>query len=147
MTLSDTYRRAELRGREAVARSRLTGGVWAARLFATGNAMAAVLAIVGPGPPLWRAGISLGIWSAGMVIAAERIENGGRLDAALLFAVFFLGDVVRWLSGRHSGVLSLLISVVVLFALGNAVWGTFALERIRRERETVPDVDPARPAV
>src|SRR5688500_14218678 len=102
MTVSDTRRRAELRGREAVARWRMRGGLWAARLFATFNALSAILALVGPGGPHWRVAIALIFWATGLIIAAQRIENGSRTDAIVLFAIFLVGDLARWLSGAGS---------------------------------------------
>src|SRR5262245_51448201 len=122
MTVSDTQRRAELRGREAVAQSRLTKGVWAAHFFATLNGLTAIIAIVGPGGPHWSAAAALGIWSAALSFAAQRIEKGNRFDAIALFLVFVLGYLGQWLSNDPPGMLGSIISVVVFAALGNAVW-------------------------
>jgi hypothetical protein len=128
-----------LRGREAVARWRLRAGLWAAWLSATACAINAVLAVIGPGGPQWRVAISFAGWAAGLIIAAPRIESGSRGDAVALFAVFLVGDLVRWLTG-HGSFWSGVLSVLVLLALGNAVWGTFALARIEHEKAEIPPV-------
>ena len=141
MSVEDTRKRAELRGRDAVASWRLRGGVWAAQMYAALTAVSAGLAIITPGGPFWRPAVFLAIWSAALAISAKRIESGSRLDACVMFLVFLAGDVARIVAGRQHGPLGLLISGATLLALGNAVWGTFALHRVNIETHSLPDDD------
>jgi hypothetical protein len=128
-----TRLRAELRGREAVARSRIRIAVWVVRMFATLSAVTILIALFGPGGPHWVAALALGVWGAGLLLTAHRIERGSRIDAAILFGLFVVGDVARWLTVGNPSLFSAAVSVAVLLATGNALRGTFELARIRRE--------------
>lgn len=78
------------------------------------------------------------VWGITLVIGAQRIQRGSRTDACILFALFLIGDVARWLTYGNISLFSVGVSVAMLLAIGNAVWGTFELARIRQEEATIP---------
>jgi hypothetical protein len=139
MSFTDTHRTAEWR-REAFARRLIKRGVWAAWLFATLNAITAVMLFGVPDGPDWRSSLPLLAWAASLIIAARRIQSGGRADACVLFVIFFAGDVMRWFSGHRPGFAGLAISVVTLVALASAVLGTFALARLQHDADRISTV-------
>lgn len=135
--VSDTHKRAMLRGREAVARMRLKGGVWATRLYATLGGVTTLLAIFGPGGPHWVPAIVMAVWASALLIASNRIERGSRVDACILFGLFLLGSLGNFLTVGNINWFTGAVSAVVLLVLGNAVIGTFELAKIRKEEALI----------
>src|SRR5262245_52217041 len=124
-------RRAELRGLEALARSRVNVGVWTARLLATSGAMSAVSALVNG---QWRSGFGLGLWAVGLAVSSVRIERGVRTDAWVLLLLFLLGAVGS-LAVRGAHPFEIGIAFAALIGISVGVRGVTALARIRREQE------------
>jgi hypothetical protein len=124
-----------------VARSRLTGGVWTARLFAMLCGLDAVVSLFGFGGPRLDAFVGFGISAAVFGFASRRLDRGSRTDAIILFAVFLvlaLGSV----AARDESIVSMVVMTVGVVALGNAVLGSFELARVMRESENVPPPPP-----
>ena len=124
-------RRAELRGLEALAQSRVNIGVWTARLLGSLGILNGVISL-GFGVGL---GVALGwlVWGAGIHLSANRMARGSRLDAWILLGLFLLGDVAYFASGRGD-VLALVIAIATLVGLGTGATGTTTLARIRGEQ-------------
>lgn len=139
--LSDTHRRAELRGREAVARSRLMGGVWAARLFASLCGLDAVSSLFGFGGPALDAFIGFGVSAAIFGFASVRLEKGSRTDAIILLGLFIL-LTLGMMVARESSIVGIVVMIVGVGALGNAVRGTFELASVQRDSASVPPPPP-----
>jgi hypothetical protein len=139
--ITDTHRRAALRGRESVARWRIESGVWAGRLLALLYAVLALVPMVASGGRLWGTTILFLLIAAGIFYAAERTRAGSRVAACALVAMFVLAKLVDarplWAGA--------LWSLIILGALANGVWGTFALAATRRDAHLVPPA-PARRA-
>ena len=138
--ITDTHRRAALRGRESVARWRIESGVWAGRLFALLYAVLALIAMVTSGGRLWGVTIFFLLIAAGIYYAAERTRVGSRVAACALVALFVVAKLVDdrplWAGA--------LWSLIILGALANGVWGTFALAAARRDALLVPPAPPRR---
>jgi hypothetical protein len=136
--ITDTHRRAALRGRESVARWRIESGVWAGRLFALLYTVLAIIPMVASGGRSWGPTIFFLLIAAGIFYASERTRAGSRVAACVLFALFVLAKLVDdrplWAGA--------LWSLIILGALANGVWGTFALAATRRDALLVPPTPP-----
>ena len=140
--VTDTHRRAALRGREAVARGRITSGVWAGRLFTIIFAVAYIAPVIQRGGP-WLAAVSiLAAMAAGILFATERMRRGGRLAACILLGLFVGAKLLSWLAGGQPLWSGALWTVLIFCALANGVWGTFALAAVKRDAAHVPPAPP-----
>ena len=138
---SDTHRRADLRGRESVARWRLQTGAW------TGRVLAVVFAASGIGPLLRRGGpawpdVVLGlVLAAAALVLAQRILRGSRGAAVALLVGYLVAKALMVLAGEpwYQG---LLVTTVVVFGLSQGIWGATSLAAVRREAPLVPPAPP-----
>ena len=136
--VTDTRRRASLRGREAVARGRITSGVWAGRLYTIILAVLSIVPLLRRGDPDWLSAASLSLMAAGILFATERMRRGGRVAACVLLGLFVTAKLSSWLVGGTPLWQGALWTVVIFGALANGVWGTFALAAVQRDAEHVP---------
>ena len=138
-----TRRRAEVRGREAVARWRIQTGTWAGRALAALTAAPVLFAFLDRGGPPWTA-VAAQLLVAGLVLAAaERVRRGDRWAAVALLVYFVLEKVGRAVAGTEPLWNGALVAAILAFCLAQGVWGTFALARVRRDAAAVPPA-PAR---
>jgi hypothetical protein len=79
--LRDTRRRAELRGREAVAQWRIKSAVWAGRLYTVMFIALSIVPLLNRGGPNWASAIVMVIIAAGLLFATERMRTGSRAAA------------------------------------------------------------------
>ena len=142
--ITDTHRRAALRGRASLAEWRIQGGVWAGRLYATLFAVLTIIPLLRRGSPDWASVVVLAVVAVALLFATERMRRGSRVAACFLLGLFVVARLGSWLLGGQPLWQGLIINLLVLGALANAVWGTFALEAVRREAVHVPPA-PARP--
>ena len=136
-TLTDTHRRAELRGRESVARWRLATGVWAGRVLAVVLAASGVLALVRHGGPAWG-DVLVGIGCAIVaLVLAQRIRHGSRPAAIALLVGYPAIKGLMALAGEpwYQG---LLVTVAIIFGLSQGIWGATSLAAVQREAALVP---------
>src|SRR5689334_24933330 len=82
--LSDTRRRAELRGREAEAQWRIKSAVWAGRLYAVIFVVLSLVPLLNRGGPSWASTIVFLIIAAGLLFATEQMRKGSRVAAILV---------------------------------------------------------------
>ena len=141
--ITDTHRRAALRGREAVAHWRIKSAVWAGRLYTILFVVLSIVPLLRRGSPDWGSAIILLLFAGGLLYASERLRAGSRAAAIVLLVLFVLTKLVDWLVGGAPLYAGALWTIIILGALGNGVWGTFALAKVRREAELVPPA-PAR---
>jgi hypothetical protein len=141
-TVTDTHRRAALRGREAVAKGRITSGVWAGRLFTIIFAVAYIAPVLQRGKPWLAATSILAAMAAGIFFATERMRRGSRLAACILLGLFGGAKLLSWLAGGQPLWSGALWTVLIFSALANGVWGTFALAAVRRDAAHVPPAPP-----
>ena len=102
--------------------------------------------VCGPGPrhlvttgvALWTVAITYLVIAAGILWATERTRSGSRLAACVLLGLFVLAKLVDVQPLRAGA----LWSVIIIIALANGIWGTFALARTRREALLVPPAPP-----
>ena len=141
--LTDTHRRAAIRGREAVARGRIQSGVWAGRIYTLLFAVLSILPLLQRGAPDWASAIVLLVFAGGIQIATEFMRRGSRVAACLLLAFFVGAKLYSWLVAGQPLYAGALWTVIVFGALCNGVWGTFALAAVQRDALLVPPV-PAR---
>jgi hypothetical protein len=139
--ITDTHRRAAIRGREAVAQWRIKSGVWAGRVFGLLYAVLALVPLVASGGRLWGIALFLLVIAAGILYAAERARAGSRVAACVLLVLFVLAKLV---DGRPLWA-GALWSLIFLGAFANGVWGTFALAATRRDALLVPPAPSRHP--
>jgi len=123
--VTDTHRRAGLRGREAVARRRINSGVRAGRVLGIVWGLASIVPLALREPRSLAVSIA---FVAGILLATERMRRGSRVAACVLLA---LSGFVAIASGVLITVRVLFAGLTVMFA--NGVWGAFALARVRRD--------------
>jgi hypothetical protein len=149
--ITDTHRRAALRGREAVAQSRITGAVWAGRIYTILFVVLSIVPLLRRGGPDWASTVVLLLFAAGLLYATERMRRGSRAAAVVLLVLFVATKLADWLLAHAPLYSGALWTIIILGALVNGVWGTFALARVRREAALVPPAPPrgerATPAV
>jgi hypothetical protein len=135
--ITDTHRRAALRGREAVAQWRIKGAVWAGRIFALVIVVVWGASLLRKGGPDFLSVVVLALLAAGLLFAAEKVRHGSRAASVVLLLLFVLIKLLDWLGGTpiYTGALW---AIIIVGALVNGVWGTFALARIRRDAELIP---------
>jgi hypothetical protein len=140
--ITDTHRRAALRGRESVARWRIQGGVWAGRLYTVLFAVATILPLVRREGPDWFSATLLAVLAAALLFATERMRRGSRVAACALLGLFVAGRLSAWLLAGQPIWNGLLWTVIIGGALANATWGTFALAAVQRDTALVPPAPP-----
>jgi len=141
-TVTDTHRRAALRGREAVAKGRIASGVWAGRLFTVIFAVGYIAPVLQRGKPWLAPTVILAILAAGILFATERMRRGGRVSACILLGLFVSAKLLSWLAGGQPLWSGALWTVLIFCALANGVWGTFALAAVKRDAVHVPPAPP-----
>lgn len=148
--ITDTHRRASLRGRESVARWRIESGVWSGRLFSVLYAVLSILPLLRREGPDWVGAIAMAIVTAGLLLATQRMKHGSRVAGCILLTLFILAKLSAWLIGGQPLWHGLFWTIVIAGGLMNGVWGTFALAAVRRDAVDVPPAParsaPSRPA-
>lgn len=140
--VTDTHRRAELRGREAVAMARIKSGVWAARIFAVMIGVSTIAPLLRRGGPDWITASIIVMLAAALVYAAQRMSGGSQVASRLLLVLFVLIKISDWMLTDQPIYAGLLWNVIVFCALCNGVWGTYNLASVRRDALTVPPAPP-----
>lgn len=140
--VTDTHRRAALRGREAVAKGRIASGVWAGRLFTIIFAVGYIGPVLQRGKPWLAASVILAAMAAGILFATERMRRGSRAAACILLGLFVSAKLNSWLAAGAPLWSGALWAVLIFCALANGVWGTFALAAVKRDAEHVPPAPP-----
>ncbi len=144
--ITDTHRRAAIRGREAVAQSRLRGAVWAGRLFAALFAVLTIYPLLDGARANWAGVVMLIVLAVIILGLSELLRGGSRIAASLLLAAFVLSKLSAWLVGGEPVWHGALWTVIVAGALVNGAWGAFELTAIRREAATLPPAPTRSPA-
>lgn len=137
-SLDDTRRRANARGREAVARWRISSGVWGARLYAALFAVVSLFPIVYSGEPQWRSAAILFTLALALLALSEWLRRGSRIAALLLLLVVVAAKLRSWLYAHEPLTHGAVWTIVVLAALVNGVRGTFELAAAHRDASTIP---------
>ena len=135
---SDTHRRAAIRGREALAQSRIRGAVWAARIFAILFAVLSIFPLFQGDHPNWVGAIVLILLGLTILGLSELLRRGNRLAAGLLLAAFIVAKLTSWLLAGEPLWHGALWTVIIGGALINGVWGTVEMAAVRRDAATVP---------
>jgi ribose/xylose/arabinose/galactoside ABC-type transport system permease subunit len=136
--ISDTHRRAAIRGREAVAHWRIRSAVWAARVFAALFAVISILPLLRSDRSDWSSAIIMAVLAAAILGGSELLRRGSRAAASLLLGLFVLAKLSSWLLAGEPLWHGVLWTVIITAALVNGVWGTFELAAVRREAATIP---------
>lgn len=140
--ITDTHRRAALRGRESVARWRIESGVWAGRLYAIFFAAMTIFPMLRRGGPDWASIAVLLLIAAAVLFSTERMRRGDRAAACALLGVFVLAKLAAWLLNGEPLWHGLVWTLIIVGALANGVWGTFELAAVRRAAADVPPAPP-----
>ena len=140
---SDTHRRAAIRGREALAQSRIRGAVWAARLFAILFAVLSIFPLFQSDHPNWLGAAVLILLALTVLGLSELLRRGNRIAASLLLVAFVAAKLSSWLLGGEPLWHGALWTVIIAGALINGVWGSVEMAAVRREAATIPPA-PAR---
>lgn len=143
--ITDTHRRASLRGRESVARWRIESGVWSGRLFSVLYVVLSILPLLRREGPDWIGAIAMAAVTAGLLFATQRMKHGSRVAGCVLLTLFILAKLGSWLVGGQPLWHGLFWTIVIAGGLANGVWGTFALAAVHRDAANVPPA-PARGA-
>jgi hypothetical protein len=136
--ITDTHRRAAIRGREAVAHWRIRSAVWAGRLYAAIFAVLSIVPLFQADQRNWIAVVILVILAIIILGLTELLRRGSRIAASLLLGAFVLAKLSAWLLGGEPLWHGALWTVIIAGALINGVWGTFALASVRRDAATIP---------
>lgn len=139
--LTDTHRRARLRGRESVARWRIESASWVGWLYGLSGALVAVAGVVGGvvkrSPAIFvAAGVNVAI-CAGMAWGIYRMRAGSRAAAVSVVGFGVLTSALAAVAHRFG-----VIDAVALAALVNGAYGVFELARVRRDAALVPPAPP-----
>ena len=139
---SDTHRRAAIRGRESVAKWRISSGVWAARLFAVLFGVMSVLPLFRRDGANWIGAAILALIAVWILVASELLRRGSRIAALLLFVSFLAAKLGAWLVGGEPIYAGALWTVIIAGALANGVWGAFELAAVQRDAALIPPAPP-----
>ena len=94
--------------------------------------------IVYSGAAQWRsAAILLGL-AVLMLVLSEWLRRGSRVAALLLVSAVIGAKLRSWLYAHEPFFYGSVWTIVLLAALANGVWGTFALAAARRDAADVP---------
>jgi hypothetical protein len=129
----DARRRAAARGREAVARWRISSAVWGARLYAALFAVVAIFPLVYSGIAQWTSAAILFAIALIVLALSELLRRGSRTAALLLVAAVVAAKLRSWLYAHEPLRYGAVWTIIVLIALANGVWGTFELAAARRD--------------
>jgi FtsH-binding integral membrane protein len=140
--ISDTRRRAELRGRESVAQWRIRTGLWAGRVLAAFTVVPVLLAFTRRGAPPTAIVLWVFLFGGLVLLGAELSGRGRRWAAWALLVLFLLSTVMNVLAGRVALFDGIVGRLIMTFCLAQGVWGTMALARVRREAALVPPAPP-----
>jgi hypothetical protein len=142
--ITDTHRRAALRGRESVARWRIESGVWSGRLYGVFFGVLAILPLLSGGSEQQRWGDALYfiVLSASILVATEQMKRGSRLAACVLFTLFAAAKISAWLMQGQPLSSGLVWTVLIAGGLANGIWGTFALASVNHDALSVPPAPP-----
>ena len=127
----ESRKRAELRGLEATARSKINIGVWTARLFGASNLLAAIAALSIGDIKLVATSLIIG---SGLLLMSHRIARGHRVEPAVMAGLFMLATVLSpFIADR--AVTMTLINLAGAIGFGIGARGVFALHRVREEQQ------------
>ena len=136
--MSETNRRAKLRGRGAVAQWRIAGAVWAGRAFAAVVALSAVFGSLMSKNRDAVLGGAIILLLSGIVFATSwRVSRGSRSAAVGLLTLYLVAKLSSWKFAGESLWAGALWSVLLIGAFCNGIWGTFELAAIVRESEAL----------
>src|SRR5215208_1532970 len=131
--VSDTHRRAAIRGREALAQSRIRSAVWAGRVFAALFAALSIFPLLRRGSPNWAGVAVLVLLAIAVLGLSEFLRRGSRIAAGLLLAAFVLAKLSSWLVAGEPLWHGALFTIIIAGALVNGVWGSVEMVAIRRD--------------
>ena len=140
--LTDTHRRAALRGREAEALWRIKAAVWAGRLYTLLFVVLSIVPLLRRGGPDWLSATVLLIIGAGLLFTTERLRHGSRAAAIVLLSLVVITKLADWLLLGAPLYAGALWTIIIIGAMVNGVWGTVALARVRAEAALVPPAPP-----
>lgn len=140
--LTDTHRRAALRGRESVARSHIAGAVWAGRVFAILFAALTVLPLIFGRDDAWADAILYSVLCIAVLYVTSRLSTGSKPAAISLLTLYVATKLADWLLLQQPLYNGLLWTVILVGAFCNGVWGTFALSAVKRDSALVPHAPP-----
>ena len=136
--LSDTRRRAALRGREAEGQWRIKSGVWAGRLYTVVFVALSIVPLLRRGGPDWVSAVVLLLFAGGLLYSTEKMRKGSVPAAITVLTLAVLTKLADWLVGGAPIYAGALWTVIIIGALVNGVWGTIILARVRREAALIP---------
>ena len=145
--ITDTHRRAALRGRESVAQWRIQSAVWAGRLYAILFTVLTIVPLLRRGGPDWASAAVLIVIAGAVLFSTERMRRGDRAAACVLLGLFVLAKLAGWLLNGEPLWNGLVWTVIIFGALANGVWGTFELAAVRRAAVDVPPAPPREPRI
>jgi hypothetical protein len=140
--ITDTHRRAALRGRESVAKWRIESGVWAGRLYAVFYGVVAIVPLLSGERRNWIAAAAIMLLAVAVFFTTEEMRRGSRVAACVLLGMFVSAKLSSWLVQGQPLWSGALWTILFLGALGSGVWGTFALAAVRRDALLVPPAPP-----
>ena len=141
---TDTHRRAAIRGREAVAQSRIRAAVWAGRLYAALFAALTLFPFFQRGQPNWAGVAFLCLLAVAVLGLSELLRRGNRAAAGLLLAAFVVAKLGAWLVGGEPLWQGALWTIVIAGALINGLWGTIEMAAARRDSAAIPPAPASR---
>jgi hypothetical protein len=112
--------------------------VWGARLFAALFAVVSAFPIVYSGVPDWRSAATLFALALVALGLAEWMRRGSRVAAVLLLSAVIGAKLRSWLYAHEPFWYGGVWTIVLLAAMANGVWGTFALAAARRDASRLP---------
>jgi hypothetical protein len=144
--LSDTRRRAALRGREAEGQWRIKSAVWAGRLYTIVFVVLSIVPLLSRGGPDWISAIILLLFAGALLYSTEKMRKGSIVAAGAVLTMVVLTKLADWLIGGAPLYAGALWMVIIIGALVNGVWGTVILARVRREAAIIPPTPPRAPS-
>ena len=126
-------RRAELRGLEAEARSKINIGVWTTRLYATNYALLHIAALVVGDI---RAASSAGVLMSVFALSSMRFERGNRTEAIGL-GILFVSSLALTSLAEKPSVTAIALSAAAALGIIHGIRGVFALHRIREQQQAM----------
>ena len=130
--LTDTHRRAALRGRESVARWRIESASWVGWLYVlNGIVVLTIGAVKGTATSIAVAAGGVGV-AAAMVYGIQRMRRGSRVAACAVVGFALFSVLTKGLGEIN------VLDAIVLALLANGAWGVFQLAEVRRDAAHVP---------
>lgn len=140
--LSDSRRRAALRGREAEGQWRIRSAVWAGRVYTIVFVALSIIPLLQRGGPDWIAAIILLLLAGGLLYSTEKMRKGSVAAAVTVLTIVVLTKLADWLLAGAPWYAGALWMVIIIGALVNGVWGTVILARVHREAALIPPAPP-----